>query len=116
MTAKNLQELLDQSGNTVELLRNSQLGTYIYPVVPSEFTNWRREQKAWRETAVLFDQVAEADDRDWFGKIKRGEPSPTAPQKRLLASAHPHIPRVRGAKSFSLRWRSWTERTLRSAA
>ena len=56
MTASNLQELLDQSGNTVELLRNSQLGTYIYPVVPSEFTNWRREQKAWRETAVLFDQ------------------------------------------------------------
>ena len=56
MTASNLQELLDQSGNTVELLRNSQLGAYIYPVVPSEFTNWRREQKAWRETAVLYDQ------------------------------------------------------------
>ncbi|MEX5717324.1 vanillate/3-O-methylgallate O-demethylase [Geodermatophilus maliterrae] len=56
MTAKNLQELLDQTGDTVGLLRNSQLGAYIYPVVPSEFTNWRREQKAWRETAVLFDQ------------------------------------------------------------
>ena len=56
MTAKNLQELLDQTGDTVGLLRNSQLGTYIYPVVPSEFTNWRREQKAWQETAVLFDQ------------------------------------------------------------
>ena len=54
--ARNLQELLDQSGNTVELLRNSQLGTYIYPVVPAEFTNWRREQKAWRHTAVLYDQ------------------------------------------------------------
>jgi vanillate/3-O-methylgallate O-demethylase len=56
MTAKNLQELLDQTGNTVQLLRDSQIGAYIYPVVPSEFTNWRREQKAWRETAVLFDQ------------------------------------------------------------
>jgi vanillate/3-O-methylgallate O-demethylase len=52
----NLQEVLDASGNTVELLRNSQIGAYIYPVVPSEFTNWRREQIAWRETAVLFDQ------------------------------------------------------------
>jgi vanillate/3-O-methylgallate O-demethylase len=52
----NLQELLDQSGNTVELLRDSQIGAYIYPVVPYEFSNWRREQKAWRETAVLFDQ------------------------------------------------------------
>ena len=56
MTPSNLQELLDESGNTVELLRNSQIGAYIYPVVPYEFTNWRREQRAWRETAVLFDQ------------------------------------------------------------
>jgi vanillate/3-O-methylgallate O-demethylase len=56
MSAKNLQEVLDQAGNTVELLRNSQLGAYIYPVVPAEFTNFRREVIAWRETAVLFDQ------------------------------------------------------------
>jgi len=55
--ANNLQELLDEVGNPVDLLRNSKLGTYIYPVVPSEFTNWRREQKAWRETAVLYDQT-----------------------------------------------------------
>jgi vanillate/3-O-methylgallate O-demethylase len=53
---QNLQEVLDRTDNTVELLRNSQLGAYIYPVVPYEFSNWRREQKAWRETAVLFDQ------------------------------------------------------------
>jgi vanillate/3-O-methylgallate O-demethylase len=57
MTPSNLQELLDESGNTVELLRNSQIGAYVYPVVPYEFSNWRREQKAWRETAVLFDQT-----------------------------------------------------------
>ena len=56
MSQKNLQELLDSAGNTVELLRNSQLGAYIYPVVPSEFTNFRREVIAWRETAVLYDQ------------------------------------------------------------
>src|SRR6478735_12536845 len=56
MAPKSLQDVLDSAGNTVDLLRNSQLGTYIYPVVPAEFTNWRREQRAWRETAVLFDQ------------------------------------------------------------
>ena len=56
MSARNLQEVLDRSGNIVELLRSSQIGTYIYPVVPAEFTNWQREQRAWRETAVLFDQ------------------------------------------------------------
>ena len=57
MSAKNLQELLDTSGSTVDLLRNSQLGAYIYPVVPAEFSNWRREQLAWAKTAVLFDQT-----------------------------------------------------------
>ncbi len=57
MSAKNLQEVLEKSGNTVDLLRNSQLGAFIYPVVPAEFTNWRREVIAWRESAVLFDQT-----------------------------------------------------------
>jgi vanillate/3-O-methylgallate O-demethylase len=57
MPPGNLQEVLDQSGNVVELLRNSQIGAYIYPVVPYEFTNWRREQRAWQETSVLYDQT-----------------------------------------------------------
>jgi vanillate/3-O-methylgallate O-demethylase len=56
MTSRNLQQLLDQTPNTVDMLRNSQIGAYIYPVVPNEFTNWRDEQRAWRETVVLFDQ------------------------------------------------------------
>jgi vanillate/3-O-methylgallate O-demethylase len=51
-----LQQLLDRAPNTVELLRNSQLGAYVYPVVPDEFSNWRREQIAWSTSAVLFDQ------------------------------------------------------------
>src|SRR5246127_4000276 len=56
MSPKNLQELLDSAGNTVELLRNSRLGAYTYPCVPSEYTIFRREVIAWRETAVLYDQ------------------------------------------------------------
>ena len=56
MTQTNLESLLKKSGNTVELLRNSQIGAYVYPVVPTEFSNWRSEQQAWREAAVLFDQ------------------------------------------------------------
>jgi vanillate/3-O-methylgallate O-demethylase len=56
MTPRNMQELLDASENIVQLLRNSQIGAYVYPVVPYEFSNWRREQRAWRESAVLFDQ------------------------------------------------------------
>src|SRR5271165_664498 len=39
MSASTLQEVLDNAGNTVELLRNSQLGAFIYPVVPAELVN-----------------------------------------------------------------------------
>ncbi len=56
MTQQNLDSLLQKSGNTVELLRNSQIGAYVYPIVPTEFGNWRNEQQAWRNSAVLFDQ------------------------------------------------------------
>jgi hypothetical protein len=41
MAARNLEEVLAASGNTVTLLRNSQLGAYVYPVVAAEFHNWR---------------------------------------------------------------------------
>jgi vanillate/3-O-methylgallate O-demethylase len=56
MAYKNLEEKIKASGNVVDMLRNSQIGAYVYPVVAPEFTNWRDEQRAWRDTCVLFDQ------------------------------------------------------------
>jgi vanillate/3-O-methylgallate O-demethylase len=56
MSQQSLEDLLKAAGNPVTMLRNSQIGAYVYPVVSSEFSNWRDEQRAWRETAVLFDQ------------------------------------------------------------
>ena len=56
MTQHSLEALLKGTGSTVSMLRNSPIGAYVYPVVPTEFSNWRTEQRAWRETAVLFDQ------------------------------------------------------------
>lgn len=56
MKEKSLEDLLQAAGNPVNMLRNSQIGAYVYPVVPSEYSNWRDEQRAWREAAVLFDQ------------------------------------------------------------
>jgi glycine cleavage system aminomethyltransferase T len=56
MSAQSLEGLLQTVGNPVDLVRNSQIGPYVYPKVPSEFTNWRDEQHAWRETCCLFDQ------------------------------------------------------------
>jgi glycine cleavage system aminomethyltransferase T len=51
-----LESRLKAVGNPVTLARNSQIGPYVYPKVPSEFSNWRDEQHAWRETCCLFDQ------------------------------------------------------------
>jgi vanillate/3-O-methylgallate O-demethylase len=56
MTNQSLEDVLQNVGNPVEMLRNSQIGAYVYPVVPPEFTNWRDEQRAWRKTCVLYDQ------------------------------------------------------------
>src|SRR5690606_14372653 len=56
MSQRSLEDVLKSVGNPVEMLRNSQIGAYVYPVVPAEFSNWRDEQRAWRETCVLFDQ------------------------------------------------------------
>ena len=54
--SRSLEDVLQTVGNPVDMLRNSQIGAYVYPVVPAEYTNWRDEQRAWRETCVLFDQ------------------------------------------------------------
>src|SRR5262250_1153108 len=56
MTYNSLEEALQAVPNPVELLRNSQIGPYAFPVVRSEFTNWRDEQRSWRESCALLDQ------------------------------------------------------------
>jgi vanillate/3-O-methylgallate O-demethylase len=56
MTYRNLEDALQGAGNAVDMLRNSQIGPYAFPVVRHEFTNWRDEQRSWRETCALFDQ------------------------------------------------------------
>ena len=56
MAYGSLEEKLQAAGSAVEMARNSQIGPYVYPAVPSEFSNWRDEQVAWRETSALFDQ------------------------------------------------------------
>ncbi|WP_028035274.1 aminomethyltransferase family protein [Chelativorans sp. J32] len=56
MSKRSLEDLLQESGNPVELLRNQKTGPNVYPGVPAEFTNWRNEQAAWQNTCVLFNQ------------------------------------------------------------
>ena len=56
MSEQTLQQKLDAAGDIVEFLRNQQVGPNVYPGVPAEYSNWRNEQKAWAESAVLFNQ------------------------------------------------------------
>lgn len=56
MSDRSLEDALQDAGDAVTLLRNSQIGPYVYPNVPGEFSNWRDEQRSWRETCALFDQ------------------------------------------------------------
>ena len=54
--AKSLEDLLRSGTSAVDLLRNSPQGPRVFPVVPPQFSNWIDEQRAWRESCVLFDQ------------------------------------------------------------
>lgn len=56
MTHQSLEAKLQGIGSPVEMARNSQIGPYVYPAVPAEFTNWRDEQVSWQKTSALFDQ------------------------------------------------------------
>ena len=55
MAYTSLEDKIQKIGNPVEMLRNAQIGPYVFPI-PSELSNWRDEQESWRKTAVFFDQ------------------------------------------------------------
>jgi vanillate/3-O-methylgallate O-demethylase len=61
MTSRSLQDVLDSVPSIAEYLYNDTPGPHsrtnsgLVPI-PQEWTNWRDEQLAWRNSAVLFDQ------------------------------------------------------------
>lgn len=59
MAPQSLEDLLRTGIDPVQMLRNAPVGAYTYPisypVVTHEFSNWRDEQRAWRESCAFFD-------------------------------------------------------------
>ncbi|WP_262519192.1 aminomethyl transferase family protein [Agrobacterium fabrum] len=56
-----LQNLLDSKENIADYFYHETLAPHVkdrggLTPVPAEFTNWFEEQRAWRESAILFDQ------------------------------------------------------------
>ncbi|MDE0005953.1 MAG: hypothetical protein OXQ29_24945 [Rhodospirillaceae bacterium] len=93
MTTNNLESILKAAGNPVEMLRNSRIGAYVYPIVPTDFSNWRTEQRAWRESVVLFDQSHHMDN------IFINGPDAIKIASRLSINSYANFP-VNRAKQF----------------
>lgn len=53
--ARSLNDKLKEFPSTLEMLKNAPIGFYQFPV-PDEHSNWRVEQDAWQNGAVLFEQ------------------------------------------------------------
>lgn len=58
---ESLEAKMNASGGPVNMLRNSPIGPYAFPIA-AEFTNWRDEQESWRQTAALMDQSVHMTD------------------------------------------------------
>ena len=83
MAATSLEAVIAQhGGNPVHMLRNSKIGMYVYPVVTPEFSNWRVEQEAWRNSAVLFDHHTHLR-HDMAPAL--GRPAPATDANRMAA-------------------------------
>ncbi len=61
MQFSSLQNKINTLGNPADFLRNVPVGAYVYPI-QAEYTNWRDEQRSWRETVGLLDQSLHMTD------------------------------------------------------
>jgi glycine cleavage system aminomethyltransferase T len=55
MSTGSLQAAIDAAGSAVDVVRNAEARPFTFPI-QAEFTNWRSEQAAWRDTVALLDQ------------------------------------------------------------
>ncbi len=59
---RTLQDVVDSAPSMTEHLYNNETGARVYPVVRPEYTNWRSEQRSWRESVCLRDQSFHMSD------------------------------------------------------
>ncbi len=56
MSPENLEQILRSAESPVEMLRGTGGGSFGFPNVPDEHTNWIEEQRSWREGCSFADQ------------------------------------------------------------
>jgi glycine cleavage system aminomethyltransferase T len=52
---ESLEDKLQRYDSPLTMLRTAPVMKYVFPMA-DEYTNWRDEQAAWTQTAVLYDQ------------------------------------------------------------
>lgn len=55
MSFESLEDAIRRVGDPLTLLRNAPARPYTFPVA-AEFSNWRSEQRSWRQACALLDQ------------------------------------------------------------
>jgi vanillate/3-O-methylgallate O-demethylase len=55
MSQESVEQAIERAGGAARLLRNSPIRPHTFPV-QAEFSNWRTEQRAWRDSVALLDQ------------------------------------------------------------
>jgi glycine cleavage system aminomethyltransferase T len=95
---KSLENILAESGGPVNLLRASNLGPYTFPVIPPEFTNWRDEVRAWKDSCALLEQSYHMTELHLRGSeiipflseiaVNKFDPFPTMKAKQIVLAGH----------------------------
>ncbi|THG30094.1 aminomethyltransferase family protein [Naasia lichenicola] len=64
-----LEDRIQAAGSPVQLLRGpGQLGPYVFPGIAAEFTNWRDEVRAWKDSVALLEQSYHMSELQLRGK------------------------------------------------
>jgi glycine cleavage system aminomethyltransferase T len=95
---KSLETCIEEAGGPVALLRGSNIGPYVFPVIPPEFTNWRDEMRAWKESCALLEQSYHMTELHLRGPAvipflselatNRFDPYPVKRAKQLVLAGH----------------------------
>ena len=95
---KSLEDVITEAGGPVNLLRGSNLGPYTFPVIPPEFTNWRDEVRAWRDSCALLEQSYHMTELHLRGTeivpmlaeiaVNKFDPFPPLRAKQIVLASH----------------------------
>lgn len=95
---RTLESRMQDAGGAVEMLRGAgQLGPYVFPGIPPEFTNWRDEVRAWKDGVALLEQSYHMSELQLRGRdvvpylatiaVNKFDPFPVNRAKQLVLAS-----------------------------